>query len=169
VLEVFAIREAAVAATQADLDNLAAAVKAMSKALVDENDFVLIKLDIEFHDALYRSAHHERCGTRGARSDHKCCFVLTKRHASTSTTGTLSSPSTTSCCRSSRSKCRSLRKGNPDPSSATYDRLISSSMALMHPWRRPTGRRRLTCISTSAFARPEDVIQFATVRACAAV
>jgi DNA-binding GntR family transcriptional regulator len=60
VLEVFAIEQAAVAATQADLDDLAAVVTAMSKALAEQSDFVMIQLDVQFHDALYQAAHHGR-------------------------------------------------------------------------------------------------------------
>jgi DNA-binding GntR family transcriptional regulator len=128
VLEVFAIREAAVAATQADLDNLAAAVKAMSKALVDENDFVLIKLDIEFHDALYRSAHHERLWNSWSSIRSQVLLsLLTKRHASNEyyrdaviaehdeLLQVITGRDVESCERAIRSHL-----------SATYDRLISS-------------------------------------------
>jgi DNA-binding GntR family transcriptional regulator len=83
ILEVFAIRQAAALATQTDLDSLAAAVKDLRKALVDQNDFVLIQLDVAFHDALYRSAHHERLWNAwSAIRSQVLLSLLTKRHAS---------------------------------------------------------------------------------------
>jgi DNA-binding GntR family transcriptional regulator len=83
VLEVFAIRQAAAVATPADLDSLGAAVKDLSKALVDQNDFVLIQLDVKFHDALYRSAHHERLWNAWSSIRSQVMLsLLTKRHAS---------------------------------------------------------------------------------------
>jgi DNA-binding GntR family transcriptional regulator len=55
----------------------------MSKALVDENDFVLIQLDIQFHDALYRSEHHERLWNSWSSIRSQVLLsLLTKRHAS---------------------------------------------------------------------------------------
>ena len=60
VLEVFAIREAAVSATQADLDQMNQVLTAMSRALNDESDHAMIQLDLQFHDCLYRAARHDR-------------------------------------------------------------------------------------------------------------
>jgi len=53
VLEVFAIRQAAGAATTADLEAMYAVLAAMSKAGDDQSDFDMIQLDVQFHDELY--------------------------------------------------------------------------------------------------------------------
>jgi DNA-binding GntR family transcriptional regulator len=60
VLEVFAIREAAVSATEADLDQMNQVLTAMSRALNDGSDHAMIQLDLQFHDCLYRAARHDR-------------------------------------------------------------------------------------------------------------
>ncbi len=60
VLEVFAIRQAAAVGTDADAAALDAVVAAMSTTGIEQSDFEMIQLDIQFHDALYRTAHHAR-------------------------------------------------------------------------------------------------------------
>ena len=60
VLEVFAIREAASAATASDLDEMSSVLTSMSKAVDDKSDFDMIQLDAQFHDKLYAAAHHDR-------------------------------------------------------------------------------------------------------------
>ena len=60
VLEVFAIREAAGAATAADLDQMKGVLASMAKAVDDQSDFGMIQLDAQFHDKLYAAAHHDR-------------------------------------------------------------------------------------------------------------
>jgi DNA-binding GntR family transcriptional regulator len=128
VLEVFAIRQAAAAATQADLDNLAAAVKALSKAFVDQNDYVLIQLDVEFHDALYRSAHHERLWNAWSSIRSQVLLsLLTKRHASNEYYRDLVIAEHEELLRVISSRdARACEKAIRIHLSDTYDRLVSS-------------------------------------------
>lgn len=63
VLEVFAIRQASAAATAVDLEAMKAVLAAMAKSGDDKSDFDMIQLDVEFHDELYRAAHHDRLST----------------------------------------------------------------------------------------------------------
>ncbi|MDQ1716399.1 MAG: hypothetical protein QOE71_4178 [Pseudonocardiales bacterium] len=128
VLEVFAIRQAAAAATQADLDNLAAAVKALSKAFVDQNDYVLIQLDVEFHDALYRSAHHERLWNAWSSIRSQVLLsLLTKRHASNEYYRDLVIAEHEELLRVISSRdARACEKAIRVHLSDTYDRLVSS-------------------------------------------
>jgi DNA-binding GntR family transcriptional regulator len=60
VLEVFALREAAASATQADVDRMRSVLTTMSRVMADQSDHGMIQLDMQFHDNLYRAAHHER-------------------------------------------------------------------------------------------------------------
>lgn len=60
LLEVFAIRRAATVGSDADAAALDAVVAAMSATRTNQTDFEMIELDIRFHDALYRAAHHNR-------------------------------------------------------------------------------------------------------------
>jgi DNA-binding GntR family transcriptional regulator len=128
VLEVFAIRQAATAATQADLANLAAAVKALSRAFVDQNDYVLIRLDVEFHDALYRSAHHERLWNAWSSIRSQVLLsLLTKRHASNEYYRDLVISEHEELLRVISSRdARACEKAIRIHLSATYDRLVSS-------------------------------------------
>jgi DNA-binding GntR family transcriptional regulator len=81
VLEVFAIREAAVSATQADLDRMAKVLTSMSRALADETDHAMIQLDVQFHDGLYRSAHHDRLWNAWSSIRSQVMLsLLVKRH-----------------------------------------------------------------------------------------
>jgi len=128
VLETFAIRQAAANATQADLDNLAAAVKALTKAVVDESDFVLIRLDVEFHDALYRSAHHVRLWNAwNSIRSQVLLSLLTKRHASNEYYRDLVISEHEELLQViSSGDARACEKAIRTHLSATYDRLISS-------------------------------------------
>jgi len=60
VLEVFAGREAAVAAVESDLAAMSGVLAAMAKVVEEQSDYDMIRLDVEFHDKLYQAAHHER-------------------------------------------------------------------------------------------------------------
>jgi DNA-binding GntR family transcriptional regulator len=83
VLEVFAIRRAAGAATAADLEAMNAVLAAMSKAGDDQSDFDMIQLDVQFHDELYRAAHHDRLGTAWSSIRSQVLLsLLVKRHTS---------------------------------------------------------------------------------------
>jgi DNA-binding GntR family transcriptional regulator len=83
VLEVFAIRQAAGAATTADLEAMNAVLAAMSKAGDDQSDFDMIQLDVQFHDELYRAAHHDRLGTAWSSIRSQVLLsLLVKRHTS---------------------------------------------------------------------------------------
>jgi DNA-binding GntR family transcriptional regulator len=83
VLEVFAIRQAAGAATAADLEAMNAVLAAMSKAGDDQSDFDMIQLDVQFHDELYRAAHHDRLGTAWSSIRSQVLLsLLVKRHTS---------------------------------------------------------------------------------------
>ncbi len=83
VLEVFAIREAASAATTSDLDLLSGVLTSMSKAVDEQSDFDMIQLDAQFHDKLYRAAHHDRLWNawNSIRSQVVLSLVV-KRHTS---------------------------------------------------------------------------------------
>jgi DNA-binding GntR family transcriptional regulator len=60
-LETLAMARACQSATQQDLDGLGGVVARMRAASVGRGTGeVLARLDIEFHDAVYRAAHHER-------------------------------------------------------------------------------------------------------------
>jgi DNA-binding GntR family transcriptional regulator len=83
VLEAFAIREAAQAAADADLAAMDAVISTMSRAGDDESDFYMIRLDIGFHDELYRAAHHERLATAWSSIRSQVLLsLLVKRHTS---------------------------------------------------------------------------------------
>jgi DNA-binding GntR family transcriptional regulator len=84
VLEVFAIRQAAMVATAADLKAMQAVLAAMSKpGDADQSDFDMIQLDITFHDELYQAAHHDRLGTAWSSIRSQVLFsLLVKRHTS---------------------------------------------------------------------------------------
>jgi DNA-binding GntR family transcriptional regulator len=83
VLEVFAIREAARAATAADLDQMNGVLAAMSKAVDDVSDFDMIQLDVQFHDKLYRAAGHERLWSAwNSIRSQVMLSLLVKRHTS---------------------------------------------------------------------------------------
>ena len=83
VLEAFAIREAAQAATDADLAAMRAIIAAMARAGDRESDFYMIQLDIGFHDELYRAAHHERLATAWSSIRSQVLLsLLVKRHTS---------------------------------------------------------------------------------------
>jgi DNA-binding GntR family transcriptional regulator len=83
ILEVFAIREAASAATASDLDLMSGVLTAMAKAVDDQSDFDMIQLDAQFHDKLYRAAHHERlCSAWNSIRSQVMLSLLVKRHTS---------------------------------------------------------------------------------------
>lgn len=83
VLEVFAIQEAAAAATTADFDVMGRVLASMSKAIDDQNDFEMIQLDIQFHDELYHAAHHDRLYHAWSSIRSQVLLsLLVKRHAS---------------------------------------------------------------------------------------
>jgi DNA-binding GntR family transcriptional regulator len=81
VLEVFAMREAALAVTSADLDDMSRVLASMSRALAEPSDHDMIQLDVQFHDTLYRAAHHDRLwqAWSGIRSQ-VLLSLLVKRH-----------------------------------------------------------------------------------------
>jgi DNA-binding GntR family transcriptional regulator len=83
VLEVFAIREAASAAMTSDLDLMSSVLTSMSKAMDDQSDFDMIQLDAQFHDNLYRAAHHDRLRNawESIRSQVMLSLIV-KRHTS---------------------------------------------------------------------------------------
>jgi DNA-binding GntR family transcriptional regulator len=83
VLEVFAIREAASAATTSDLDLMTGVLTSMSKAMDDQSDFGMIQLDVEFHDKLYHAAHHDRLWNAwNSIRSQVTLSLLVKRHTS---------------------------------------------------------------------------------------
>src|ERR1700734_3748683 len=59
-LEQLAVTEATRSATADDLASLSQVVEQMRCAQANPDDASLVKLDIEFHDAVYRAAHHDR-------------------------------------------------------------------------------------------------------------
>ena len=84
VLEVFAIRQAASAATTSDLDLMSSVLTSMSKAVGDDqSDFDMIQLDAQFHDQLYRAAHHDRLWNAwNSIRSQVVLSLLVKRHTS---------------------------------------------------------------------------------------
>jgi DNA-binding GntR family transcriptional regulator len=85
VLEVFAIREAATAATPSDLDQMNGVLTAMATAVEGRTDFDMIQLDIDFHDKLYLAAHHERLWSAwNSIRSQVTLSLLVKRHTSNS-------------------------------------------------------------------------------------
>ena len=83
VLEVFAIRQAAVASTAADISAMNDVLSAMSKGVDEQSDFDMIKLDVQFHDELYRAAHHERLWNAwNSIRSQVMLSLLVKRHTS---------------------------------------------------------------------------------------
>jgi DNA-binding GntR family transcriptional regulator len=83
ILEVFAIREAARKATAADLAMMETILVAMSREGDDQSDFTMIQLDIQFHDEIYRAAHHERLLTTwNSLRSQVLLSLLVKRHTS---------------------------------------------------------------------------------------
>ncbi|HEY6789834.1 MAG TPA: GntR family transcriptional regulator [Trebonia sp.] len=82
-LEVFAIREAASAATASDLDLLSGVLTSMARAMEGKSDFDMIQLDVQFHDKLYRAAHHERLWNAwNSIRSQVTLSLLVKRHTS---------------------------------------------------------------------------------------
>jgi DNA-binding GntR family transcriptional regulator len=83
LLEVFAIREAASAATTSDFDLMSDVLTSMSKAVEDQSDFDMIQMDVRFHDKLYQAAHHDRLWNawNSIRSQVTLSLVV-KRHTS---------------------------------------------------------------------------------------
>ena len=83
VLEVFAIRQAAVASTAADISAMNDVLSAMSKGVDEQSDFDMIQLDVQFHDELYRAAHHERLWNAwNSIRSQVMLSLLVKRHTS---------------------------------------------------------------------------------------
>jgi DNA-binding GntR family transcriptional regulator len=83
ILEVFAIREAASAVTTSDLDAMSGVLTSMAQAMEVQSDFDMIQLDVEFHDKLYRAAHHERLWNAwNSIRSQVTLSLLVKRHTS---------------------------------------------------------------------------------------
>jgi DNA-binding GntR family transcriptional regulator len=83
ILEVFAIREAAAAVTTSDLELMSSVLAAMAKAVDDQSDFDMIQLDAQFHDRLYRAAHHDRLWNAWSSIRSQVMLsLLVKRHTS---------------------------------------------------------------------------------------
>jgi DNA-binding GntR family transcriptional regulator len=56
---------------------------AMSAAMHDQSDFDMIQLDAQFHDRLYRAAHHERLWNAwNSIRSQVILSLIVKRHAS---------------------------------------------------------------------------------------
>jgi DNA-binding GntR family transcriptional regulator len=83
VLEVFAGREAALAAVPSDLEAMSGVLASMAKAMEEQSDYDMIQLDIEFHDKLYQAAHHERLlNAWSSIRSQVTLSLLVKRHTS---------------------------------------------------------------------------------------
>jgi DNA-binding GntR family transcriptional regulator len=89
---------------------------------------VLIRLDVEFHDALYRSAHHERLWNAWSSIRSQVLLsLLTKRHASNEYYRDLVISEHEELLRVIGSRdARACEKAIRIHLSATYDRLVSS-------------------------------------------
>ncbi len=78
-LEKLAIAGACRSATEEDLAGLQDVVERMRGASADGAEETLARLDIEFHDALYRAAHHERLYAAWATIRSQVALALLRR------------------------------------------------------------------------------------------
>jgi DNA-binding GntR family transcriptional regulator len=88
-LEVFAAELAVVRATEADFEAMAEVTEAFGPAAAAGDDLKLVHLDIQFHDALYKAAHHSRLWNSWAAMRSQVTLFLVKRRSVSSDYGQL--------------------------------------------------------------------------------
>lgn len=80
-LELFAVELAVARASDADFDELAEIAKSLTEAAAAGNEFKLVQLDVQFHDGLYRAAHHDRLWKAWATIRSQVMLFLLSRRA----------------------------------------------------------------------------------------
>jgi DNA-binding GntR family transcriptional regulator len=80
-LEVFAVELAVVRATETDFAAMAEVTKAFAPAAAAGDDLKLVQLDMQFHDALYRAAHHSRLWSAWIGMRSQIMLFLFKRRS----------------------------------------------------------------------------------------
>jgi DNA-binding GntR family transcriptional regulator len=80
-LEQLAAREASREATHEDLGRLRDIVGQMKKARLSGHDDSLVRLDVEFHDAIYQAAHHPRLYAAWTTIRSQVALALLRRRA----------------------------------------------------------------------------------------
>jgi DNA-binding GntR family transcriptional regulator len=80
-LEQLAAREASREATREDLRHLQDIVGQMKAARQNGNDDSLVRLDVEFHDAIYQAAHHPRLYAAWTTIRSQVALALLRRRA----------------------------------------------------------------------------------------
>jgi DNA-binding GntR family transcriptional regulator len=80
-LEQLAVTEAVRSATDDDFARLAEIVDQMRPAQAKSDDASLVRLDIEFHDAVYRAAHHDRLYAAWTTIRSQVALSLLRRRA----------------------------------------------------------------------------------------
>ena len=128
LLEVFAIREAASAATTSDFDLMSGVLTSMSKAVEDQSDFDMIQMDVRFHDKLYQAAHHDRLWNAwNSIRSQVTLSLLVKRHTSNEYYRDKVIAEHQELFDAIRSRdAEACEKAIREHLSATYDRLVAS-------------------------------------------
>src|SRR5882757_1183493 len=80
-LEQLAAREASREATREDFGHLQDIVGQMKAARQNGNDDSLVRLDVEFHDAIYQAAHHPRLYAAWTTIRSQVALALLRRRA----------------------------------------------------------------------------------------
>lgn len=80
-LEELAMAEATRSATEEDLARLQEVVEQMRSARQRDADESLVRLDVEFHDIVYRAAHHERLYAAWTTIRSQVTLALLRRRA----------------------------------------------------------------------------------------
>jgi DNA-binding GntR family transcriptional regulator len=80
-LEVFAAELAVVRATEADFEAMGEVTEAFGPAAASGDDLKLVRLDMQFHDALYKAAHHSRLWNSWAGMRSQVTLFLLKRRS----------------------------------------------------------------------------------------
>jgi DNA-binding GntR family transcriptional regulator len=88
-LEVFAAELAVERATESDFAAMAEVTRAFAPAAAAGNDLRLVELDMQFHDALYRAAHHSRLWNAWAGMRSQVTLFLFKRRSASDDYGQL--------------------------------------------------------------------------------
>lgn len=78
-LEQLAATEAVRSATDEDFARLVELVEQMRSAVANSDDASLVRLDIEFHDAVYQAAHHDRLYAAWATIRSQATLALLRR------------------------------------------------------------------------------------------
>ncbi|MCW2639825.1 MAG: GntR family transcriptional regulator [Dactylosporangium sp.] len=88
-LEVFAAELAVERATESDFAAMAEVTRAFAPAAAAGDDLKVVRLDMQFHDALYRAAHHSRLWNAWAGMRSQVTLFLFKRRSASDDYGQL--------------------------------------------------------------------------------